>query len=145
MAKGELTEQQKLFAEYYHETGNATQSAIKAGYSASSASSQGSRLLNNVKIKKYLEHLRQEEGVVYDMDLDLAIEVLVKLIQDPDLKPNQRIDAINTLAMLKGWKRQDTKIEINNNPTPESISDEELMKRMEEIINANKPDLKRVK
>lgn len=145
MAKGELNEQQKKFAEHYHETGNATQSAILAGYSADTASSQGSRLANNVKVKRYLAKLREEEGVEFDMDLDLAIEELVKMIQDPKTRANNKLEAINTLATLKGWKKADTKIEINNNTNAvETISDEELQKRMSELLNANAP-IKRVK
>ena len=41
-----MTERQKRFAEFYLETGNARQSAIKAGYSAG-----------------YAEHVKQQRGV----------------------------------------------------------------------------------
>lgn len=145
MAKGEMTEQQKKFAEKYVETGNATASAIHAGYSAGSASSQGSRLLNNVKVKKYIAKLRQEEGEEYDMDMDLVLEELTKIIQNPSTKAHYKIEAMQMMARLKGWLKADTKIEINNNTNAvESISDEELQRRMQEIMGANTP-LKRVK
>lgn len=138
MAKQELTEQQIKFAEYYVESGNATQSAILAGYSSVSASSQGSRLLNNVKVKKLIAKIRQEEGEEYDMDLDMAIEELVLIIQDRKVKPHYRLEAIDKLAMLKGWKKAETKIDIHNTTqTVDQISDDELNRRMNELINAN--------
>lgn len=145
MAKQELTDMQKAFAEAYHECGNATQSAVVAGYSADTASSQGSRLLNNVKVKKYLDKLRKDEGVEYDMELDMVIEELTLIIQDRKVKPHYRLEAIDKLATLKGWKKADTKIEIHNNThAVDSISDEELEKRMATMLGANTP-LKRIK
>jgi len=50
-----LSEMQKRFADYYLETGNATESAKRAGYSKKTARSQGQRLLTNVDIKNYIE------------------------------------------------------------------------------------------
>lgn len=141
MGKQDMTEMQRKFAEYYVECGNATQSAIQAGYSKDTASSQGSRLLNNVKIKKLIAKIRQDEGEVYDMDLDMAIEELVLIIQDRKVKPHYRLEAIDKLAMLKGWKKAETKIDIHNNTTSvEHVSDEELERRMNELMNANKHD-----
>lgn len=138
MAKQEMTEMQRAFAEAYHECGNATQSAIVAGYSADTASSQGSRLLNNVKVKNYISKLRKSEGEEYDLDMEDAIERLTKIIQDDKVKPHYQIEAIQMLARLKGWMKADTKIEINNNTTAvENISDDELNRRMNELMNAN--------
>lgn len=50
-----LNEKQKLFAEFYLADSNATQSAIKAGYSEKTAYSQGQRLLKNVEIAELLK------------------------------------------------------------------------------------------
>ena len=47
-----MNARQSLFVEEYLKDLNATQAAIRAGYSAKTAESQGSRLLTNVKIKK---------------------------------------------------------------------------------------------
>ena len=55
-AKHKLTERQKLFVRYYVSSGmNATQAAIKAGYSEKTARAQGYRLLVNVYIKVALD------------------------------------------------------------------------------------------
>ncbi|SEP57136.1 phage terminase small subunit [Virgibacillus subterraneus] len=53
-----LTDKQRLFCMYYLKTFNATQSAIKAGYSADTAHVQGSRLLSNVKVGEYIRELK---------------------------------------------------------------------------------------
>lgn len=54
-----LNERQKRFIEYYIQTGNATESAIKAGYSAKTAGVNGCNLLKNPKIRNAL-HTRIE-------------------------------------------------------------------------------------
>lgn len=50
-----LTPSKAKFAAEYIATGNATQSAITAGYSVKTAKSQGSRLLTDVDVKQALE------------------------------------------------------------------------------------------
>ena len=51
---------QKIFAEAYARSNNATQSAIQAGYSEKTAYSQGNRLLSKVEILNYVRSLQQE-------------------------------------------------------------------------------------
>lgn len=50
-----LTEKQKRFADYYIETGNATESAKKAGYSENTAAEMGYENLNKPHIKQYID------------------------------------------------------------------------------------------
>lgn len=50
-----LTAKQKLFADEYIKSGNATLSAIKAGYSDTYAKSSSSKMLGNVGIKSYID------------------------------------------------------------------------------------------
>ncbi|MGG7215363.1 terminase small subunit [Clostridium nigeriense] len=51
-----LTPKQKAFADYYIENGgNATQAAIKAGYSKKYANTNANKLLQNTTISKYIE------------------------------------------------------------------------------------------
>lgn len=60
MAK--LTDKQKKFADYYIELGNATQAAIRAGYSEKYANTNASKLLQNTTLKDYIdERLKQLE------------------------------------------------------------------------------------
>ena len=50
-----LTEKQKRFCDYYLETGNATEAAIKAGYSKKYANTNANKLLQNTTIKPYIK------------------------------------------------------------------------------------------
>lgn len=55
-----LTEKQKLFAYYYIQSFNGTQSAIKAGYSSKSAFVEASRQLKNDKVRELIEELKKD-------------------------------------------------------------------------------------
>lgn len=58
-----MTNKQKRFAEEYLIDANATQAAIRAGYSQKTAYSQGERLLKNVDVKKWIdEQLANMQG-----------------------------------------------------------------------------------
>ncbi len=61
--KFKLTKKQKLFCKEYMANGyNATQAAIKAGYSAKTAYSSGAENLRKPQIAEYLaEHAKQEQ------------------------------------------------------------------------------------
>ena len=50
-----LTEKQKRFADYYIETGNMTESAIKAGYSKKTARVIGQENLQKPAVKSYID------------------------------------------------------------------------------------------
>lgn len=58
MAK--LTPKQKAFADYYIELGNATEAAIKAGYSKKTAYSIGNENLKKPDIKRYIDERMKE-------------------------------------------------------------------------------------
>ena len=57
-----LSPQQKAFADFYIESGNATKSAKKAGYSERSAYSQGQRLLKHAEVSAYIAEKLDEIG-----------------------------------------------------------------------------------
>lgn len=55
-----MNERQRRFADEYIISGNATESAKKAGYSEKTARSIGQRLLTNVDIREYLQNRMEE-------------------------------------------------------------------------------------
>ncbi|MDU5912842.1 MAG: terminase small subunit [Anaerococcus vaginalis] len=55
-----LTIKQKKFADEYIKTGNATQSAINAGYSKKYANTNANKLLQNTTIKAYIDERMKE-------------------------------------------------------------------------------------
>lgn len=68
--------QQAFSDEYIINGGNATQAALKAGYSERTARSQGQRLLTNVDVKKYIEGRLEE---IQDESILKQKEILVML------------------------------------------------------------------
>jgi phage terminase small subunit len=71
-----LTEKQKRFCDYYIETGNATESYLKAGYRVKTdgaARANASRLLTNANVKSYIEQKLKE---LEDKRIAKAEEVL---------------------------------------------------------------------
>lgn len=59
MAELHNKKHEKFCTEYVKDM-NATQAAIRAGYSENTASAQGSRLLNNVNVKQRVAELRED-------------------------------------------------------------------------------------
>lgn len=72
--KEKLNRQQETFALEWIKSGNATLAALAAGYSEKTAASQGSRLLKNEKVLRYIrERMRaQDEERVASADEVLA-------------------------------------------------------------------------
>lgn len=84
MAK--LTDKQEMFCREYLKDLNATQAAIRAGYSAKTANAAAGRLLSNVSIQARISELKQEriEEVKIDANWVLlnAKRVFDKCMQD---------------------------------------------------------------
>lgn len=77
MAK--LTDKQELFAREYLKDLNATQAAIRAGYSEKTARSVGSENLTKPDIQEYIAHLNQERLSRVQIDADYVLRQAVKL------------------------------------------------------------------
>jgi len=71
-----LTEKQKRFADEYIKLGNATQAAIKAGYSKKHANTNVSKLLQNTTIKSYLAERMKSIDSERIMSAKEAVELL---------------------------------------------------------------------
>ncbi len=73
-----LTAKQQRFVEEYQIDLNATQAAIRAGYSKKTAYSQGQRLLKHVEVQKALEIGREELSQTTQMSAAWVIDELRK-------------------------------------------------------------------
>lgn len=75
-----LNPKQQAFADYYIELGNATQAAIKAGYSEKYAAQNTDKLLKNTNVKSYIdermEQLQSERIASQQEVLELLTAVL---------------------------------------------------------------------
>lgn len=81
-----LTAQQRLFVAEYLKDGNATQAAIRAGYSKKSAQEQSSRLLSNVMVA---QAIAQQQKASIARTLGSADEVLAQMWQLATFDANQ--------------------------------------------------------
>ena len=74
MSQQKLTVKQKKFADEYIKTGNATQSAIKAGYSEKTAKSIGQENLTKPDLKSYIDAQMQKIEDAKVMKADEALK-----------------------------------------------------------------------
>lgn len=74
-----LTDKQHAFCHEYLRDFNATQASIRAGYSHKTARSQGQRLLTNVDIRKYLEHLQRPIMEKYGIDREFVLRQYINI------------------------------------------------------------------
>ncbi|MFL0245514.1 terminase small subunit [Candidatus Clostridium stratigraminis] len=77
MAK--LTPKQEMFVEEYLLDLNATQAAIRAGYSPKTAAEQGNRLLTNVKVRTCLDQEMAERSKRTGINQDRVIREIARL------------------------------------------------------------------
>lgn len=94
--KDSLTNKQRAFCHEYMIDHNATQSAIRAGYSEDGAQQEGSRLLLNVVVKEYLERLEAEKNIQRELTAEY---ILARLREKAETAPREA-DQIRALELL---------------------------------------------
>ena len=80
-----LTLKQKAFADYYIQTGNATESAIKAGYIKKTAGVIGDENLKKPYIKKYIEERLEQISSDRIADAKEVMEYLTAVMRGQTL------------------------------------------------------------
>lgn len=75
-----LTEKERIFADEYIKTTNATQSAIKAGYAENSASVTGSKMLRKPKVRQYIDTVMNERSKNTIATADEVLEYLTRVM-----------------------------------------------------------------
>lgn len=114
MRVAKLTDKQQLFVDEYLIDLNATQAAIRAGYSAKTADQQGSRLLANVKVKQAVAEKQAQRskrtGVNQDrVVLELAKVAFAKMTDIVDSKGKIKEDASpDDLACIESIKYKES-------------------------------------
>lgn len=81
MNMAKLTDKQELFAREYLKDLNATQAAIRAGYSEKTANEQASRLLANVNVQNFVAELKAERVEKTGIDAAYVLRRLVEIDQ----------------------------------------------------------------
>lgn len=116
----DLTSRQKAFVLEYSKIKNATKAAIAAGYSAKTAYVQGSRLMENPKIKAAVEQLDQrkvadlrvrfvdESREAFNDVLNLIKQLKLEMQDKPDVRKQRLLfDALNSIMDRAGYKAPD--------------------------------------
>lgn len=90
-----LTAKQRLFADEYIKSGNATQSYIKAGYSVKSdqaAATNGGILLRNHKVKAYIEVKMAEIESHKIADAKEVLQFYTRVLRKEETEPEKLMD-----------------------------------------------------
>lgn len=117
----EATRQQKLFIDEYLRLrkSNATQAAIRAGYSPKSASAQASQLLKNPKVMEYLEDrektIIQELQEEFIFDAIEARKVMYEIMNKEDAEDRDKINVAKDFLDRAGFKPVD-RLDIQGTP-----------------------------
>lgn len=95
----ELTDRQARFCEEYLIDLNATQAAIRAGYSEKTANEQGARLLANVSVQEKIAELKAERAKRTEMTQDSVIQELAAVAR-AEIKGVRAVDKLKALELL---------------------------------------------
>lgn len=128
-----LTEKQKRFADEYLIDLNATQAAIRAGYSPKSAEQQGSALLRNPKVRAYIDErmaeLSRRTGVTQE-------RIIRELARIAFLDPTKLVN-MDTVELLDDATEDDraaiTAVKIKTIPTQEGTGVEREIRFADKI------------
>ena len=124
-----LNARQKAFCEYYVASGNATDSAIKAGYKEKYAGVNADKLLKNTNIQKYIEELQEKAKGNRIMTAIERREFLTSMIKNGAVKDTDRLKALDILNKMDGEYTQKVEVNGNINSNPFSnLTTEELKK-----------------
>lgn len=104
-----------LFVEEFVRTLNATQAAIKAGYSPKSARQQGHRLLTKADVKAKIDELMKQRLENCNVDTELVLQGLKDIALNEKYPCKDRVKAFSLLGdYLKMWNG-------DNKPVPDKI------------------------
>ena len=112
-----LTYKQKRFCKEYAIDFNATQSAIRAGYSKKTAYSQGQRLLKKVEIKNSIRKLENKHTEEVEITVEDILRELKKIafdLQSEEVRYRDKLKALELLGKhLSMWtdRQEITKID----------------------------------
>lgn len=123
-----LTAKQKRFCEEYLKNLNATQAAIRAGYSEKTANEQGARMLAKVSIQEYIKQFQNKIDQHNIKSVEEVQQWWSEVMADDEEKMHNRIKASELLVKSKGGFIDKVTLNGNiNNPFKE-LTTEELKK-----------------
>lgn len=97
-----LTPKQQAFADYYIQTGNATEAAIKAGYSEKTARITGCENLTKPNIQQYIEDKQKELENNRLADMTEVREFWTEAMRNSENSMKDRLKASEMIARTSG-------------------------------------------
>lgn len=91
-----MNHKRKIFISQYLLSGNATESAIKAGYSKKTAYSQGQRMLKNVEV---MEEIKGSQERI-QKEAEISLSEIVREVKDLAFNGNSESLRLKALDML---------------------------------------------
>lgn len=131
-----MNERQKRFADEYIKSGNATESALKAGYSEKTSYSIGQRLLKNVEVKAYIDEQVEKIRDETIMDAKEALAILSSIAR------GEREEEVILVNPINGEITRETK-KPDNATVIKAIT--EILKRYPTAKQAEKLELELAK
>ncbi len=120
-----LTAKQKMFVQEYLVDLNATQAAIRAGYSQKNADKIGSELLGKTRVSAAIQEAMRKRSKRVEINQDYVIEKLLEITEkqasdmpESDLKYGNKIKAIELLGKhfgafeCKEQKQEDDAVKV---------------------------------
>lgn len=126
--KEKLNMRQKKFAEFYAQSGNASESARQAGYSAKYINSNVQKLLRNTAISKYIKELNEKQQQDRIITAKERQAILSDIAKNEEETPSDRIRAIDTLNKMTGEYLN--KVEVSGSLQAETSKLDDLIKQM---------------
>ena len=111
-----LTPKQQRFADEYLIDLNATQAAIRAGYSKKTADTMASRLLGNVKVAEYIAKMMESKQSDLIATQDEILQTLTRI-----LRREEREHIVVTLKSRKSYTDENGKRVTEENETAQLI------------------------
>lgn len=145
-----LTVKQKRFADEYIESGNATQSAIKAGYSKKTAQQMGNENLLKPVIKNYIDERMSEMEAKRIMSATEAVQLLTSIARG---EVKETVVVATPVGVEKAEKEADLKTRISATkeilkryPGSDKMAEQQLRKAIAEadILEAKARELQGV-
>lgn len=125
-----LNARQKAFCEFYVASGNATESARKAGYSESYAVNRIHELMKSVGICGYIEELNKKVKDNRIADIKEVKEFWTEVLRNKNQKIQDRLKASEYIAKTNGafLDKVELKGELKTNNPFSEFTTEELKK-----------------
>jgi len=128
-----MNPRQTKFAQEYVLNSNATQSAIKAGYSKKTAYSQGQRLLSHVEVAAFIETQQAQTTERVELTQQYVLEGLMVIAENDQSPASSKVRSLELLGKHQGMFGD--KLEITQ--IPDSVQVMEWLDAVENHANSN--------